>query len=103
MIHAEFYEKHGSLTGFEFSGHSGYADAGEDVVCAAVSSAVQLAVNILDAFGVRTDLNVGDNIIRCSVSNPDNTSGIVLEQLKLHFEAILEEYPATINITISEV
>ena len=103
MIRAEFYETQGLLTGFELSGHSGYADAGEDVVCAAVSSAVQLTVNILDSLGFPADVKAGDNVISCMVQASDKAAGIVIEQLRLHFEAILEEYPDTINITISEV
>ena len=102
MIRAEFYGSKGLLTGFRFSGHSGYAESGSDVVCASVSSAVQLTVNMLDEFGFSPDVTVEDNLIVCSVS-PNKDSSRMLEQLRLHFEAILEEFPNTINITISEV
>ena len=103
MIRADFFRSKGILNGFEFSGHSGYAEAGGDIACAAVSSAVQLTVNIFDSLGFEPDVSVGDNIIRCVVKRPDDASGVILEQLRLHFEAILEEFPNTINITISEV
>ena len=103
MIRAEFYESKGVPKGFSISGHAGYADAGQDVVCAAVSSAVQLTVNVLDALGCQADVNVGDNVIRCMVSKEDNTSAAVLGQLRLHFESVLEEFPKTIKITNSEV
>ena len=33
------------LIGFSCSGHSGYANAGEDIVCAAISTAVQLVIS----------------------------------------------------------
>lgn len=103
MIRAEFYEKQGILTGFRFSGHSGYADAGSDVVCAAVSSAVQLTANILDEFGLKPQINVGDNVIECVCEDGGEIPPRLLNVLKQHFEAILEEYPNTIKITISEV
>ena len=103
MIRAEFYEKQGILTGFRFSGHSGYADAGSDVVCAAVSSAVQLTANILDEFGLKPQINVGDNVIECICEDGGEIPPRLLNGLKQHFEAILEEYPNTIKITISEV
>ncbi|MDE7105331.1 MAG: ribosomal-processing cysteine protease Prp, partial [Ruminococcus sp.] len=35
MIQAKFYKKNGKFSGFRVSGHAGYADAGEDIVCAA--------------------------------------------------------------------
>ena len=103
MIRAEFYEKQGHLTGFRFSGHSGYAEAGKDVVCAAVSSAVQLTANILDELGYEPQVTVGDNVIECICMNGGEIPPRLLNVLKQHFEAILEEYPNTIKITISEV
>ena len=103
MIRAEFYEKQGLLTGFKFSGHSGQAEAGKDVVCAAVSSAVQLTANILDELGMKPEINVGDNVIECICGEVGEGSSRLLNVLKQHFEAILEEYPKTIKITISEV
>ena len=103
MIRAEFYEKQGILTGFRFSGHSGYADAGEDVACAAVSSAVQLTANILEEFGHAPDIKVGDNVIECICKDGGDVTSGVLNVLKQHFEAILEEFPNTIKIIISEV
>jgi len=33
----------GRITGFSVSGHSGYAEAGQDIVCAAVSAVVGMA------------------------------------------------------------
>lgn len=103
MIRAEFYESQGLLTGFSFSGHSGYADAGEDIVCAAVSSAVQLTANILEELGYQPDITVGENSIECMVGKSADVSSRILNTLKVHFESILEEFPETINITISEV
>ena len=45
MNRAIFRTRAQRILGFEISGHSGYAEAGEDIVCAGVSSAVQLTVN----------------------------------------------------------
>lgn len=103
MIRAEFYEKKGLLTGFKFSGHSGYAEAGSDVACAAVSSAVQLTANILEEFGHSPRITVGDNVIECVCEGGGEAPSRLLNVLRQHFEAILEEFPDTINITISEV
>ena len=102
MIRAKFFGSDGFLTGFELSGHAGLAESGRDVACAAVSSAVQLTVNLLDEFGFEPDVKVGNDLIRCRVEAEDKSSRI-LGRLKEHFEAILEEFPNTIRITISEV
>ncbi|MBQ9898202.1 MAG: ribosomal-processing cysteine protease Prp [Ruminococcus sp.] len=102
MIKARFFQSGGFLTGFEVSGHAGFAESGKDIVCAAVSSAVQLTVNLLDELGFTPDVNVGDDVIRCIFQGEDIPSRMA-EQLRLHFESILEEFPGTIKITISEV
>ena len=38
------YKKGGRLVGFEAKGHSDYAEAGEDIVCSAISAVTQTAV-----------------------------------------------------------
>ena len=103
MIRAEFYESDGLMSGFTFSGHADYAESGSDVVCAAVSSAVQLTANLLEDFDFSPDVNVGNNIIKCCVPKGDKNSDKIFSALKIHLEAILDEYPKTIKITTLEV
>lgn len=103
MIRAELYESKGLLNGFRISGHADYAEKGSDVVCAAVSSAVQLIVNLLNEFDCEPQMSVEDNVVECRITASFSTASAMLEQLRLHFETILEEFPKTIKITISEV
>ena len=42
MTRVAFLRHSGKPAGFDVSGHSGYAAAGEDIVCAAVTSAVRM-------------------------------------------------------------
>ncbi len=45
MIRAVFYrDGQGAITRFEISGHAGFAERGEDIVCAAVSALSQAAI-----------------------------------------------------------
>lgn len=103
MIRAEFYETKGKISGFRLSGHAGMAARGRDVACASVSSAVQLTVNLLDEFGCYPVVKTGINTITCTVGSRSDDASRMLGRLKQHFEAILEEFPNTIKITISEV
>jgi len=104
MIRAEFCESKGFLSGFKISGHAGYADSGQDIVCAAVSSAVSLAANIItDGFYSDAEAYEKDGAIVLNVDNPDEKTQAVLSMLKMQLEIILEEFPKTIKITISEV
>ena len=42
MTTVTFHSTGGRLDGFAVEGHSGYAEAGSDIVCAAISAAVGL-------------------------------------------------------------
>ncbi|SER62848.1 ribosomal-processing cysteine protease Prp [Lachnobacterium bovis] len=49
MIEVVFYKnKRSRFTGFTVNGHAGYAEEGEDIVCAAVSALVYSTENALD-------------------------------------------------------
>ena len=59
MTTVTFYSEGSRVTVFEVKGHSGYAPEGEDIVCAAVTSAVRLvecAVN--DVLGLEASVKV---------------------------------------------
>ena len=43
MTRCEFFTENDRITGFSVSGHSGYAEAGSDIVCAAISAVVAMA------------------------------------------------------------
>ena len=61
MIRCEFFTEGDRITGFTVSGHSGYAEAGADIICAAVSAVVTMAeATINDVCGARAKVRVKD-------------------------------------------
>ncbi|MCM1514098.1 MAG: ribosomal-processing cysteine protease Prp [Anaeroplasma bactoclasticum] len=50
MTKAILFEKESHFIGLEVKGHSGYANKGSDIVCAGISTAVCMSVNLLDKF-----------------------------------------------------
>ncbi len=49
MIKAEFFTTDGGRpAGFRITGHAGYAEAGEDIICAAVSAIAYTALGYMD-------------------------------------------------------
>ncbi len=57
MISAVLYREKGRYTGFRASGHSGYAEAGSDIICAGVSVLGCTCVNALESLlGIRVIL-----------------------------------------------
>lgn len=93
----------GSYEGFSFSGHSGYSEAGSDIVCAAVSSAVMLTVNsCIDGFNVDAVPEVFDDTVRFTVNKKSSDADRLIGALKEHLEALSEEYPENVAVTIEE-
>ena len=109
MIEVTFYSEGSRVTGFEVKGHSGYAPEGEDIVCAAVTSAVRLvecAVN--DVLGLEASVKVKEQDASISLKLPsglgqtnESTCQTLLVALMVHFVQLAEEYPD--NITVLEV
>ena len=48
MTKIVFFRRDGLFYGFEERGHSGYADAGNDILCAALSSMTMLILNTIE-------------------------------------------------------
>ena len=67
MTKIVFFRSGGSFYGFEEQGHSGYADAGEDVLCAAISAMTMLVINTIEvayASDVEYEIDEGATNIR---------------------------------------
>ena len=104
MIVAEFICGKNLMTGFTVSGHAGYNTNGNDIACASVSSAVQFAaILITEIFKVKSDVYVGDDIIRFKLCSESEQAGKIISGLKLQLELLSQEFPKTINIKILEV
>ena len=102
MIKVTFIKNDGEFTGYEFSGHSDYAEQGYDIVCSAVSSAALLtANNITDIFGIKADVTTSDGYLKLVSDKADNTNRLIngLYQFTLQLE---EQYPKDIKVRISE-
>ena len=88
-------------------GHSDYADEGEDIVCAAISSATELVVNILEQFSIGISLEVDEEtpsvlvIILDGEENRKKKSTIknIVEGYKGYISDLAEAYPEFIEIS----
>lgn len=102
MIKAVFYRKNGVLSGFHISGHAGYAAAGSDVCCAAVSSAAQLVCNTVTDFfcdeNARADAK--ENSLELLTDGNDPVSGKLIESFFTHMGFIAEEFPEGVKLSV---
>ncbi|WP_432649796.1 ribosomal-processing cysteine protease Prp [Huintestinicola sp.] len=102
MIKAVFYTENSRLSGFSLTGHAGCGTAGNDVACAAVSSAAELTCNtITDFFGDEAEVRVLENTLTLRLKNEGcGYSEKLLESFKAHLGFISEEYPRSIQIIV---
>ena len=103
MIDAQFEQSARGFEAFSVRGHAGYADAGEDVVCAAVSSAVMLTANgVTQCAGVPAQVEEGENLISCRLPKESGQGPLFLEALWLHLTCLQEQYPAFIRVRVEK-
>jgi uncharacterized protein YsxB (DUF464 family) len=60
MTKIVFFRKNGVYYGFEEEGHTGYGEAGDDVLCAALSAMTMLIVNTIEV-GYASDVEYNVN------------------------------------------
>ena len=71
MTKCEFFTQDDRITGFSVSGHSGYAEAGSDIVCAAISAVVSMAeATINDVCGANAKVRVKEEDARITLTLP---------------------------------
>ena len=109
MITVSFHTEGSRITGFTVEGHSGLAPAGEDILCAAVTSAVRLtecAVN--EVLGLGAAVKVKEKDASISLKLPgglgqtnESTCQTLLAALMVYLTELHEEYPD--NIIVMEV
>ena len=92
------------LTGFSVSGHSGYAEAGEDIVCAAITTAVTMAeATINDVCGAKAKVRVKEEDARITLTLPascdeEESVQAVLAGMLLTLCSLRDEYPDYIEV-----
>ena len=104
MTRCEFFTEDDRITGFSVSGHSGYAEAGADIVCAAISAVVTMAeATINDVCGAKAKVRVKEEDARITLMLPascdeEETVQAVLSGLLVTLLSFKEDYPDYIEV-----
>ena len=104
MTRCEFFTADDRITGFSVSGHSGYAEAGQDIVCAAISAVVTMAeATINDVCGAKAKVRVKQEDARITLTLPtscDEEEAVqaVLSGMMLTLISLREDYPDYIEV-----
>ena len=106
MTRIEFFNPSDDrIEGFCSSGHSGYAEEGEDIVCAAISAAVNLTITtITDVMGVKAKVKVNEEAARITLKLPvsceeqEDAVQDILAGLMLYLCSLRDDYPTFIEV-----
>jgi len=106
MTSVVFHTEEGRITGFDAKGHSGYADAGEDILCASISAAVTLVeATVNDVLGLAAAVRIDEKRALVSLRLPggldptaESTCQSLLTGLMLYFTMLHDEYPENIEV-----
>ena len=94
------------ITGFDSTGHSGYAEAGADIVCAAITSAIRLVeATVNDVLGLAASVKIREESATISLRLPggldptaESTCQALMTGLMVYFAQLHDEYPDNIEV-----
>lgn len=104
MTTVTLFSKGGGLVGFEAQGHSGYGEAGADIVCSAVSALTTAAANgLTGVLKLRAAVEAADGslyvMLDKSITGPDlEKARIILDTMALGLRSTAESYEDFITI-----
>ena len=104
MTRCEFFTENDRITGFSISGHSGYAEAGSDIVCAAISAVVTMAeATINEVCGAKAKVRVKEEDARITLTLPascdeEESVQAVLAGMMLTLCSMRDDYPDYIEV-----
>ena len=110
MTTVTFLTEEARIVGFDAQGHSGYAAEGEDLVCAAVTSAVRLVeATVNDVMGLCAAVKVREQDTAISFRLPgglaptaESTCQALMTGLMVYFAELHDEFPDNIEVLEEE-
>ena len=104
MTNAVLFVSNDEIRGFEIKDHAGYADYGQDIVCAAISALSQTAVmGLQEVVGIECRVEIQDAYLACRLSQNASAeiwqqSQVILQTLAKGLKAIAAEYPDYLSV-----
>lgn len=98
-----------NIVGFQATGHAGYAEQGNDIVCSAVSALTQSAViGLTELLSLDAAVTVKEGDLRCMLNKGVTAhdlekAQLILKTMYLGLESISGDYDRYLKITEKEV
>lgn len=102
MIRVSIKQSNGHYTLLKIKGHAEYAEHGQDLVCAGVSSVIFGLANAIDELNGNCDIQINDNEILFANIQNDMTTQLVIETGIIQLKSIAEVHSQYIQIQTEE-
>ena len=116
MTKIVFFRSGGTFYGFEEQGHAGYGEAGDDIVCAAISTMTMLVINTIEvAYASDVDYSIDEGathiMVRSKAALPEfeederkryAISGLFLSYF-YQLNDMVEEYYDYLEVEVKDV
>ncbi len=104
MTKVVFLRKNGVFYGFRETGHTGFGEEGDDILCSALSAMTMLILNTIEvAYDIRVDFKIDDEsadiIVKCKAALPDGGAG---EREQYAVAGLFEGYFYQLNDLVEE-
>ena len=104
MTKVTFFKRDGVYYGFEEQGHTGYGEAGEDILCSALSAMTMLIINTVEiSYASRVDYKIDEETtdIRLTIpaALPENEKD---EKKRFAISGLLQGYFFQLNDLVEE-
>ena len=103
MIQTVLAMHNGKIRSIVISGHSGSAEKGEDLICAAVSAIAFGTCNALDQLGSDAACTVGDNRIEIRTGSVKEPTQTILQAMIIQLQTVKEGNESFLTIRKTEV
>lgn len=111
MIKIDVQKNNDKVVYFKIEGHANSAEYGEDIICAAVSSAGQMTLNgMLEILNMKNlDYRETEGLIECSLKfsempeSETEKSSVLIDSMVSYLKAVAENYPRFVKLKIKEV
>ena len=99
-------KKDGIILGFKVKGHSGFADAGSDIVCSAISMASQMTLGGLkEVLGLDVESATEDGFLQVRLTEEQAEPievQTLLKTFQLACEALVKDYAGYVKMEVKE-
>lgn len=105
MTTVRIFRSEDRYKGFVSDGHSGFAEAGSDIVCAAISVLTINTINSIESLaGDRVEASESDGHLECHFPEKLSEKGnLLMDAMILGLKSVGENYRESLRIEIEEV